>query len=485
MSLHLMGILNQFAHPQVGVEPMQVDVEPQEHDMNEPREEDQNFIVENPTLDLEMYTANYSGLMKTERLMFVAKHAPSLRVEAYRMALSHVQKSFNVLMYQGIHDKLAEAIRESSFLPDAVVDLMHQVPSLDVAWMDQTSKKAATLLEKLDTDLKNYKDNSIKESIRRGHDDLGNHYLNMGELISANKCYSRARDYCTSPKHIISMCLNVIQVSVYLQNWAHVLTYVNKAEATGEFTDKERDSHSQGVLAKLKCAAGLAELATEKYKQAAKHFLQVSVDHCDFPELLSPNNVAIYGSLCALATFTRKELQKLVINSSSFKLLLELEPQVRDIVFAFYESNYSKCLSSLHAIRGNLRLDMYLSPHVDRLYAQIRNRSLVQYFSPYMMADMRKMAEAFNCSLADLENELMQLILDGEIQARIDSENKILHARETDQRSLTFEKTLQMGNVYLQRVKALILRSAVLRNNIHVQSPSAKEQQPEVCMSTR
>lgn len=41
------------------------------------------------------------------------------------------------------------------------------------------------------------------------------------------------------------------------------------------------------------------------------------------------------------------------------------------------------------------------------------------------MADMNKMAAAFNCSLPDLENELMQLILDGEIQARIDSENKV------------------------------------------------------------
>lgn len=46
---------------------------------------------------------------------------------------------------------------------------------------------------------------------------------------------------------------------------------------------------------------------------------------------------------------------------------------------------------------------------------------------------------------------------------------KILHARDTDQRSLTFEKTLEVGENYLWRVKSMILRSAVLRNNIHVQ----------------
>ena len=58
--------------------------------------------------------------------------------------------------------------------------------------------KGEVRFEKLDADLKNYKSNSIKESIRRGHDDLGDHFLDCGDLTSALKCYSRARDYCTS-----------------------------------------------------------------------------------------------------------------------------------------------------------------------------------------------------------------------------------------------------------------------------------------------
>lgn len=179
---------------------------------------------------------------------------------------------------------------------------------------------------------------------RRGHDDLGDHYLDCGDLSNALKCYSRARDYCTSAKHVINMCLNVIkvgpawggwaalraagqcppepgggapaeptppacQVSVYLQNWSHVLSYVSKAESTPEIAEVtaasplcprtaaprwagpspdcpcpsgwgraqertrvwrlvadvshfplqqrgERDSQTQAILTKLKCAAG-------------------------------------------------------------------------------------------------------------------------------------------------------------------------------------------------------------------------------------
>lgn len=54
---------------------------------------------------------------------------------------------------------------------------------------------------------------------RRGHDDLGDHYLDCGDLSNALKCYSRARDYCTSAKHVINMCLNVIKVWTYCPPW--------------------------------------------------------------------------------------------------------------------------------------------------------------------------------------------------------------------------------------------------------------------------
>lgn len=70
--------------------------------------------------------------------------------------------------------------------------------------------------------------------------------------------------------------------------------------------------------------------------------------------------------------------------------------------------------------------------------------------------------------MAALEDELTQLILEGLINARIDSHSKILYARDVDQRSTTFEKSLLMGKEFQRRAKAMILRAAVLRNQIHV-----------------
>ncbi|XP_046993044.1 COP9 signalosome complex subunit 1 isoform X1 [Schistocerca americana] len=472
-----------FSDSHSPVEPMQVDAPPEDNDNNE----EEPYIVENPTLDLENLANSYTGLARLYRLMYIADHCPSLRVEALKMAITYVMCTYNVGLYQQLHKKLQEALGTTGgcpggqSLPDiaggGAQSTSQDLPTLDLVWVESKSKKAALKLEKLDTDLKNYKSNSIKESIRRGHDDLGDHYLDCGDLSNALKCYSRARDYCTSGRHVVNMCLNVIKVSVYLQNWSHVLSYVSKAEATPDFTEVHGKDSNQTILTRLKCASALAELATKKYKSAARHFLQANFDHCDFPELLSASNVAMYGGLCALATFDRHELQKNVIFSSSFKLFLELEPQLRDIIFKFYESKYASCLKLLDEIKDNLLLDMYIAPHVNALYTQIRNRALIQYFSPYLSADMHKMAAAFNTTVLALEDELMQLILDGQIQARIDSHNKILYAKEIDQRSTTFEKSLAVGREYQRRTRMLILRAAMLKHQIHVKSPQRETTQ--------
>lgn len=49
--------------------------------------------------------------MRIERLQFIADRCPPLRVEALKMALSFVQRTFNVDMYEEIHRKLSEATR--------------------------------------------------------------------------------------------------------------------------------------------------------------------------------------------------------------------------------------------------------------------------------------------------------------------------------------------------------------------------------------
>jgi len=72
----------------------------------------------------------------------------------------------------------------------------------------------------------------------------------------------------------------------------------------------------------------------------------------------------------------------------------------------------------------DMLLDIYLREHVAVLLSAIREKALIQYFRSYVTVDLNRMAPAFNTSVADLEAELAALIMDGKIQARIDSHMK-------------------------------------------------------------
>lgn len=48
-----------------------------------------------------------------------------------------------------------------------------------------------------------------------------------------------------------------------------------------------------------------------------------------FDGVLAPEDVAVYGGLCAMATFNREEMKRKVLENASFKNFLDLVPQAR------------------------------------------------------------------------------------------------------------------------------------------------------------
>ncbi|KAJ6344220.1 hypothetical protein OIU76_005861 [Salix suchowensis] len=300
--------------------------------------------------------------------------------------------------------------------------------------------------------------NLIKESIRMGYNDFGDYYYAHGSLADAFKSYVRTRDYCTTSKHIIHMCMSAILVSIELGQFIHVTSYVSKAEQTTEALEPI-------TVTKLRCAAGLAHLESKKYKLAARKFLEVSPELGNsYNEVIAPQDVATYGGLCALASFDRTELKSKIIDNPNFRNLLELVPEVRELIHDFYSSHYASCLDYLGNLKANLMLDIHLHDHVQTLYDQIRNKALIQYTHPFVSVDLHMMANAFKTTVAGLGKELETLIADNQIQARIDSHNKILYARHADQRNTTFQRVLQTGNEFDRDVRAMLLRANLIKH---------------------
>eukprot|EP00245_Coleochaete_scutata_P005782 TRINITY_DN19649_c0_g1_i1.p1 TRINITY_DN19649_c0_g1~~TRINITY_DN19649_c0_g1_i1.p1 ORF type:complete len:435 (-),score=92.43 TRINITY_DN19649_c0_g1_i1:295-1599(-) len=415
---------------------------------SEPAVHDADGPGSNQQFDLETYASNYTGHTKITRLRFIAERCNnrSMELEALRMALDEIRKGDNTFVYLETVEK--------------VYGKLGPEYQLDQDWVDATDRRVTQRHEKLEGELNAYKTNLIKESIRMGYNDLGDFYYNRGDLQQAFKQYVRTRDYCTTSKHIIAMCLNVILVSIELGHFVHVSNYVQKAEQTPDVQDPI-------VLAKLKCAAGLANLDSKKYKLAARKFVDTNFElGTNYSEVIAPQDVATYGGLCALASFDRSELRAKVIDNINFRNFLEMVPEVRELISDFYASRYASCLGYLQKLKPELLLDIHLYDHVDTLYEMIRHKALIQYTTPFISVDLSTMASAFKTNVSGLEKELAALIMENQIQARIDSHNKILYARHADQRNATFQRALQVGADYQRDTRAMLLRANLVRGDI-------------------
>ncbi|PRP88001.1 hypothetical protein PROFUN_04429 [Planoprotostelium fungivorum] len=399
---------------------------------------------------LDTYISNYSGYTVFARLLHIADHCKALELQALKLAHDRVKKTINTQTYKEICTRINSRLGSEY--------------DYDASWVEQIDRKASAQLDKLENDLNVHRTNMIKENLRAVYNDFGDFYLARGDLGNALKSYVRMRDYCSSAKLMVDMCMSIIRVSIDINNFPHVANYSSKAEMTPDLSDKT-------ILSRLKIATGLTHLEGKKYKPAARKLLETTADMGNYGEVASMQDVALYAGMCALATFDRQEMKKKVIDNSTFKNFMEVIPEMREAINDFYNSRYAPCLKRLDKLKPSLLLDIHLHGHVESLYQKIRQKAIIQYTSPFSSVDMGTMAEAFNTNIPGLEKELCSLIREGQVSARIDSHNKRLYARQLDQRSTTFERALQMGDEYEENTKAIMLRINMLRAEVIVKGP--------------
>jgi COP9 signalosome complex subunit 1 len=263
-----------------------------------------------------------------------------------------------------------------------------------------------------------------------GNEDLGRHYYMIGELPESFKSYNRMRDYCTSPKHIADMCLRVVLVTIAQHNWVGASSQLSKI-ASLNLKPEERQPLEPIVSA----VSGLIAMCSGNFREAAQSFLNTSYSFATAEpaagivwqkEVLTPNDVAVYGGLCALASMDRPALQKKVLDNAEFRQFLELEPHIRRAISLFCGSKYSGCLDVLEAYRTDYLLDLYLNPILRVLYGTVRTKSIVQYFIPYSCVSLDEMAKAFQSKEGTpLEDELKAMIRSGALNARIDLVDRV------------------------------------------------------------
>jgi COP9 signalosome complex subunit 1 len=438
-----------------------------------------------PTFDLEAYSSNYDGPLQPLRLAHIAMHCPTLSHQALTIAITSAKSGKDVSLYRRLIN-LASALK------------FNDLVTPDLEWIDKTEDANKRENTRLEQELKGYKNNLIRESIRMGQEDLATHLLltggpapqataeneqpqsstNVG-LNAAYGAFGKMRDFCTTPTHVASMTLRLLHTATIQAVMA--LSY--GSPATGYFNAVVASANrlrsvgaKEEEMAKLTpiayAAAGVAQLSCGNYREAAESLLAVPIDltltgsvhNFEFTRLVaSANDIAIYGGLTALATLNREQLSSRVLGGS-FRAFLELEPHMRKAISLFTTAKYRACLDTLQRYYSDWNLDIFLGSgvgsvrgsHVDILLAQIRQKSITSHLSSYSQISLASLAETFPPpSGASIETELISLIQSTGLPFRLDAVSGTLVCPSSDSRTITHAEAVAAAN---EIERALLLR---------------------------
>ncbi|KAG9518032.1 hypothetical protein E4T50_13658 [Aureobasidium sp. EXF-12298] len=428
------------------------------------------IVSDAPKFDLESYAANYDQHTRVNRLSNIAHLCPPLAIDALHLAIPTSKNAKDTQQYLDL-TKLLHQIS-----PD------DDLAGVDTAWVEKTNKLNEHETERLENELRGYKNNLIKESIRMGQEDLGTHFLNMNRLEQATKAYQKMREFCTTPKHIAEMTLKLAYINIVTPNWISAVSSAQKARSlTLRPEDKPRfDSVSQACT-------GLGYLGSGNYAPAAYAFLAVDpsyasvgpVANIDFSRaVMTANDIAVYGGLCALASMDRQQLQDSVLENANFRNFLELEPHIRRAISFFCGAKYSQCLAILEAYRNDYLLDIFLGPHVNMLYQLIRSKSIVQYFVPFSQVTLSALTEAFprpGGTPQMMEAELVDMIQRGILNARIDTVDQLLIAPPKDSRADAHRGVIETADEIEHLLRLKLHKINMVQAGLEIQAPKTSK----------
>jgi len=401
--------------------------------------------------DLEAYIGRYpaGSESRLQRLLFIARKTQDhseLTKQAYVLAERHMRENLNVRCYK---DVFGDNTNKGEIVYDA-------------AWVQETELNSQTSMETLEARLSAAQAHLQKEAIRTAYLAIGEFARQRGDLQQALRAVMRSRDYCTNRSQTAHVCLLIIELAMDTKNYPQVHDYVAKAEHStipGDTT----------FPLKLRVASGAANLAQGKFKEAAGQLTSIpNQESISGDTVVSPEDIAQYGTLCGLASLGRNELQRLLDTQASG--FLDLVPPLRDALQRYCRADYPGCLRILQELYPSLQLDMILAPHLDKLSETIMHKCCIEYLKPYRKVNLAQMATIFSIPVERLIEMLATLIGSGRIpNARIDclsqtlerlSEDAILHRRQHD----TKKRILAMEQSILNDAHAMMVRVACMEN---------------------
>ncbi|KAJ2485844.1 hypothetical protein IWW37_005821 [Coemansia sp. RSA 2050] len=392
---------------------------------------------------LSKYLNEYQGRVKIRRALYLGERCPELSVESYQIALDEIKSSTTDI---GLHKRVLKNLEQLS-----------GAAANDEEWVNLARKANNSAFDVLMAELNRARQQHVKKDALRAQEGLAHHKAKLGNVNEALRTLQDARDYCSSVDDQVSLALQSAWISQAMGKWLQVNSYVQRVVSTLSALPPK-------MAAEIKVLQIQADFGEGRWSAVVNNVKELSYDDIMLAGifergLITPQDIALYGTLAGLAVLQRDSLKQQIIDSAEFGKFLDYIPECLRLLRLFYNSAYSDALLGLDAILSLGMLDPVIAPHTATLRSQFLENVVVLYTQPFVSTSLSAMAKALSFgSASQLEAMLARLIEKNLIQGRIDAVSGYLLKYTLDPRDQTLETIERMYSSFSDQADVMLAR---------------------------
>jgi len=408
-------------------------------------------------MDLDSYIARYTGENRMRRLLSITASGPDCldlaqRQRALQLAERQMRRDRNALLYKEVFGE--GGIRKRVPVQDPIFD---HIPVFDGGWATQTENSNLENRHHLDGRLSTAQSRLHKEAIRAAYLELAEHDIrtmrdnhksvaetlegsskDRTKTVNVNAALFRAMDFCATRLQTAEIGLQIIESAINAGDYVTVGDYAERLGITlkslrsmnAQNNNNNSDPYQESLLAdievKVQIAKGIERMVSGEYKEAAMVLIPLVLRGggennsntnnqnkndkdrhlLHWPQVTSPEDVALYAGLMCLVTRDRPMMIALADHPEA----LELVPSMKELLLYWSRANYAPCMRAFSESSGLSTatslsqpllplggvVDIFLTPsRWSKLVQTIRETCLVEYLRPYQRVKIESLRDLF------------------------------------------------------------------------------------------
>lgn len=343
------------------------------------------------------------------------------------------------------HQEIESQVLEHNMAPYATL-LSEAVPiDINPTKLNAMNAANAEKLSQLDAAVADAEKNAADIEIREALLAKVNHFARIGDISAAvsalDACY--AKTLATGPK--LDLCFMKVRLGLAVGDNDICQKGIDEAKLKAKDGDWERRN-------RLRVYEGLHNVMTRNFAQAAALMLD-GLSTFAANELLSMDEFVLITSLVSLVALPRAELKQNIIDCPD--VLAADVADTRTLITNLHQCKYNLVLCNLYTVCQLMRKNVFLAPHVNYFFREVRVRAFNQFLDSYRSVTLQSMSASFKVTPQILDQMLFTFISSGRLSCKIDRVSGNVVTSRGDRINTEYHNILRNGDLLLHKMQKL------------------------------